>query len=61
VSNKARNNVALRRFELDADGAGSLSAVAPIITFTHTEVPPRLRVARSKLCRGRRLTDCAPR
>jgi predicted GNAT family acetyltransferase len=41
-----RDNPALSRFELDAEGHTAFSnyRLAPgVITFTHTEVPPQLR------------------
>jgi predicted GNAT family acetyltransferase len=41
-----RDNPALSRFELDADGATAVAnyrRAGGVITFTHTEVPPRLR------------------
>jgi uncharacterized protein len=57
VSNQVRNNTALHRFELDADGHTALAHYRlspPIITFTHTEVPTELsgRGAGSALARG---------
>ena len=42
-----RNNTALHRFELDADGHTAVAyyTLSPgVITFTHTEVPPALEV-----------------
>jgi len=45
VSDPVRNNSALRRFELDADGhtaAAYYRLSPPIITFTHIEVPTEL-------------------
>src|SRR6266849_1006813 len=52
-----RNNPALHRFELDADGHTAVAyyRLSPgVITFTHTEVPPELsgRGVGSKLARG---------
>ena len=52
-----RNNTALHRFELDADGHTAVSyyKLTPgVITFTHTEVPPALegRGIGSALVRG---------
>ncbi len=52
-----RNNPALNRFELDADGhtAVAFYRLEPgVITFTHTEVPPALsgRGIGSALARG---------
>jgi predicted GNAT family acetyltransferase len=52
-----RNNTALHRFELDADGHTAVAyyTLAPgVITFTHTEVPPILegRGIGSALVRG---------
>jgi predicted GNAT family acetyltransferase len=52
-----RNNAALHRFELDADGHTAVAyyRLAPgVITFTHTEVPPALsgRGVGSRLARG---------
>jgi uncharacterized protein len=52
-----RNNAALHRFELDADGHTAVSyyKLTPgVITFTHTEVPPALegRGIGSALVRG---------
>ena len=41
-----RNNTALHRFELDADGHTAVAYYRPapgVITFTHTEVAPQLR------------------
>lgn len=41
-----RNNTALSRFELEADGhiaVANYRLSAGIMTFTHTEVPPALR------------------
>jgi uncharacterized protein len=57
VSNPVRNNSALRRFELDADGHTAVAHYRlspPIITFTHTEVPTELsgRGIGSALARG---------
>jgi uncharacterized protein len=57
VSNQVRNNTALHRFELDADGHTALAHYRlslPIITFTHTEVPTELsgRGIGSALARG---------
>jgi uncharacterized protein len=45
VTNTVRNNTALHRFELDADGHTAVAyyRLSPgVITFTHTEVPPAL-------------------
>lgn len=45
MPNKVRNNTALHRFELDADGHTAVAyyRLSPgIVTFTHTEVPPEL-------------------
>ena len=45
MPNDVRDNTALHRFELDADGHTAVAyyTLAPdIITFTHTEVPPEL-------------------
>jgi uncharacterized protein len=45
LPNKVRNNTALHRFELDADGhmAVAYYRLSPgIVTLTHTEVPPEL-------------------
>jgi len=52
-----RDNPALHRFELDAEGhtASAYYALSPgVITFTHTEVPPELngRGIGSALVRG---------
>ena len=52
-----RDNPALGRFELDAEGHTAVSyyKLAPgVITFTHTEVPPALegRGIGSRLARG---------
>ena len=57
MSDDVRNNAALHRFELDADGHTAVAyyQLAPgVITFTHTEVPPALsgRGIGSKLARG---------
>jgi predicted GNAT family acetyltransferase len=57
MSDEVRNNAALHRFELDADGHTAVAyyQLAPdVITFTHTEVPPALsgRGIGSKLARG---------
>lgn len=57
MSDEVRNNPALHRFELDADGHTAVAyyQLAPgVITFTHTEVPPALsgRGIGSKLARG---------
>jgi uncharacterized protein len=57
VSNQVRNNAALHRFELDADGHTALAhyRLSPsTITFTHTEVPTELsgRGVGSALARG---------
>ena len=46
MSEAFRNNTALQRFELDADGHTAVAnyRLAPgAITFTHTEVDPALR------------------
>jgi predicted GNAT family acetyltransferase len=43
-----RNNAALSRFELDADGGTAVANYEVgdgVITFTHTEVPPAARQA----------------
>lgn len=57
MSDEVRDNAALHRFELDADGHTAVAyyQLAPgVITFTHTEVPPALsgRGIGSKLARG---------
>src|SRR5262249_16518978 len=57
MENKVRNNSALHRFELDADGHTGVAyyQLAPgVITFTHTEVPQELsgRGVGSALARG---------
>ena len=57
MSDEVRNNAALHRFELDADGHTAVAyyQLAPgVITLTHTEVPPALsgRGIGSKLARG---------
>jgi predicted GNAT family acetyltransferase len=57
LSDEVRNNAALNRFELDADGhtAAAYYRLAPgVITFTHTEVPPEIEGhgIGSKLIRG---------
>jgi uncharacterized protein len=57
MSDEVRNNAALHRFELDADGHTAVAyyqLVPGVITFTHTEVPPALsgRGIGSKLARG---------
>ena len=57
MPDEVRNNAALHRFELDADGHTTVAhyQLAPgVITFTHTEVPPALsgRGIGSKLARG---------
>lgn len=57
MSDELRNNTALHRFELDADGYTAVSyyQTAPgVITFTHTEVPAALsgQGIGSKLVRG---------
>jgi predicted GNAT family acetyltransferase len=56
-SSAVRDNVAARRFELDADGALAVASYrldGDTIAFTHTEVPPRLqgRGIASRLVRG---------
>jgi uncharacterized protein len=49
MSATVRNNTARSRFELDVDGGGTAVADyevdGDVITFTHTEVPPRSRGA----------------
>jgi predicted GNAT family acetyltransferase len=43
---EVRDNVAAKRFELDTDGALAIALYrldGNTITFTHTEVPPRLQ------------------
>ena len=43
---EVRDNTALSRFELDADGSTALAyyrLAGGVITFTHTETPPALR------------------
>ena len=57
MSDEVRNNTALHRFELDADGHIAVAyyhLAQGVITFTHTEVPPALsgRGIGSKLARG---------
>jgi predicted GNAT family acetyltransferase len=57
MTGEVRNNSALHRFELDADGHTAVSyyQLAPgVITFTHTEVPQQLsgRGLGSALVRG---------
>jgi predicted GNAT family acetyltransferase len=57
AANPVRNNPALNRFELDADGhvAVAYYRLSPgVITFTHTEVPAELsgRGIGSSLARG---------
>lgn len=57
MSDEIRNNTALNRFELDADGSTAVSyyKLTPgVITFTHTEVPVALegRGIGSRLARG---------
>lgn len=57
MTDEVRNNTALHRFELDADGHTAVAyyQLAPgVITFTHTEVPPALsgRGIGSRLARG---------
>jgi uncharacterized protein len=57
AANEVRNNTALNRFELDADGHVAVAhyRLSPgVITFTHTEVPAELsgRGIGSKLARG---------
>jgi uncharacterized protein len=57
MANTVRNNTALNRFELDADGHTAVAyyRLAPgVITFTHTEVPQELagRGIGSALARG---------
>jgi hypothetical protein len=57
MPNDVRDNTALHRFELDADGHTAVAyyTLAPgVITFTHTEVPPELggRGIGSALVRG---------
>jgi predicted GNAT family acetyltransferase len=57
MSDEIRNNTALHRFELDADGHTAVSyyRLSPgVITFTHTEVPNELsgRGIGSRLARG---------
>ena len=57
MPDEIRNNTALNRFELDADGGTAVSyyKLSPgVITFTHTEVPPALegRGIGSRLARG---------
>jgi uncharacterized protein len=57
AADPVRNNTALKRFELDADGhvAFAYYRLSPgVITFTHTEVPPELsgRGIGSALARG---------
>jgi predicted GNAT family acetyltransferase len=44
--NEIRDNAALSRFELDAEGGTALAyyrLADGVITFTHTETPPALR------------------
>ncbi|MEX0842334.1 MAG: GNAT family N-acetyltransferase [Xanthobacteraceae bacterium] len=46
MSSPVRNNTALSRFELDAEGIAAVAhyrLADGVITFTHTEVPPALR------------------
>jgi uncharacterized protein len=57
MENTVRNNTALHRFELDADGHTAVAyyQLSPgVITFTHTEVPQELagRGVGSALARG---------
>jgi predicted GNAT family acetyltransferase len=57
MSNAVRDNTALHRFELDADGHTAVAhyQLSPgVITFTHTEVPTELsgRGIGSQLARG---------
>lgn len=57
MSDEVRNNTALHRFELDADGhtaVGYYQLAPGVITFTHTEVPPALsgHGIGSRLARG---------
>jgi len=57
VSDAVRNNAALSRFELDADGHTALAyyQTSPgVVTFVHTEVPPELsgKGVGSRLARG---------
>jgi predicted GNAT family acetyltransferase len=57
LSDEVRNNTALHRFELDADGHTAMTyyRLEPgVITFTHTEVPPAIEGhgVGSKLVRG---------
>jgi uncharacterized protein len=57
MANTVRNNTALNRFDLDADGHTAVAyyRLAPgVITFTHTEVPQELagRGIGSALARG---------
>ena len=45
MTGKVRDNAALNRFELDADGHVAVAyyrRTPGVITFTHTEVPPAL-------------------
>lgn len=46
MSSRVRDNSALSRFELAAEGASALAyyrLADGVITFTHTEVPPQFR------------------
>jgi hypothetical protein len=46
MATAVRNNTTLSRFELDANGATAVAnyrLANGVITFTHTEVPPRAR------------------
>jgi predicted GNAT family acetyltransferase len=57
MASSVRDNAALHRFELDADGELALAyyRLEPgVMTFTHTEVPPHLqgRGIASELIRG---------
>ena len=48
MSTAVRNNTARSRFELDVDGGIAIATYridGNVITFTHTEVPPRSRGA----------------
>lgn len=49
MSATVRNNTARSRYELDVDGGGTAVADyqvdGDVVTFTHTEVPPRSRGA----------------